>query len=167
MVATLPYFQYRVKVVSRGGSASPPAQCPWREDGYRIQSICRISLRTEKIDSRRDYFLFQFLDLFQFLEPPGEKTALRFLPRQGKRLLIRSTRNEVLLITGPCAATCARARFLHIFIGNPNESELCCCLGVPKLGVRPVVSKSSETEQFPAGDTDHKGQPSRTFQMKR
>jgi cytochrome P450 len=29
--------------------------------------------------------------LFQFLEPPGEKTALRFLPRQGERGLIRST----------------------------------------------------------------------------
>src|SRR5438094_4635511 len=26
---------------------------------------------------------------FQFLEPPSEKTALRFLPRQGERLLIR------------------------------------------------------------------------------
>src|SRR5215510_1253964 len=28
VVATLPFFQYRVKAVSAGWSASPPAQCP-------------------------------------------------------------------------------------------------------------------------------------------
>ncbi|HEX7288523.1 MAG TPA: hypothetical protein VF532_20230, partial [Candidatus Angelobacter sp.] len=54
------------------------------------------SARTEEIDSRGEPFLFQFL------EPPGEKTALRFPPiffltifdlarhKQGERLLIRS-----------------------------------------------------------------------------
>jgi len=44
-----------------------------------------IVVAPEKIDSRGELFLFQFL------EPPREKTALRFLPRQGERLLIRST----------------------------------------------------------------------------
>src|SRR5258708_773390 len=31
------------------------------------------------------------LILFQFLQPPGEKTAFRFFLRQGERLLVRST----------------------------------------------------------------------------
>ena len=41
--------------------------------------------RTEKIDSKLELFLFQFLESLR------KETALRFLPHQGERLLIRST----------------------------------------------------------------------------
>jgi hypothetical protein len=38
--------------------------------------------------------------LFQFLEPPREKTALWFLPRQGERLLLRIKRLPSVNVKG-------------------------------------------------------------------
>src|SRR5271167_3893426 len=47
--------------------------------------------RLDHLQPPANHFYFDSWSLFQFLEPPCEKTPLRFLARQGERLLVRST----------------------------------------------------------------------------
>jgi hypothetical protein len=57
--------------------------------GNQQHSLARWIVRLIVVERGENRQLSQFL--FQFPQPPREKTALRFLPRQGERFLIRST----------------------------------------------------------------------------